>query len=150
MMKFLKDASRISGILFVALGIWVIVTASRFTHVIIRGADPLGPAFFPNLLAIAIIVLSCFLIILGDKKKEKEEPLLWKSWLVTLGAIIIYIAAFQLIGFIISTFLLIFGLCMYFDRTRWKTAILFSLIGTTGWYLVFGVILGILLPTIWL
>ena len=150
-MKFLKDVSRISGIFFVVLSIWVIVTASQFTHVIIRGADPLGPAFFPNLLAIVMILLSCFLIIFGEKKKEEEEePFVWKSLLVTLSTIITYIVLFQIIGFIIPTLLLVFGLCMYFDRTRWKTAILFSLIGTTGWYIVFREVLGILLPTIWL
>ena len=159
-MKFFKDSTRLIGVVFLIFSIWVIVVSSGFkqkaSQLKLVARDPIGPGLFPIAVGIALAILSCILIITGDKKKKAEEdgeeagPPQWKTLFIVIAAMGVYTYLFSVLGYIITTILFIFGLSMLFERTRWKTAILYSLIGTASWYLVFKVGLKILLPTIWL
>ena len=160
-MKFFKDSTRLIGLVFLIFSIWVIAVSSGFkekaSQLKLVAKDPIGPGLFPIAVGVAIAVLSVILIITGDKKKKAEEegddkpgPVQWKTLFIVIASMGAYSFFFSFFGYIITTILFIFGLSMLFERTRWKTAILYSLIGTAMWYLVFKVGLKILLPTIWL
>ncbi len=154
-MKLLKDTTRLGGVLFLLLSGWMIVTALQFKY---TGADPMGPGKYPIALAAATFVLSFLLVCLGDKKRQENkedseqerESAAFQPLLVTVVAMLVYLCVFEIIGFILSSVLFLFGLSMYYDRTQWKIAILYSVGFTAILYLLFRVMLGILLPTIWL
>lgn len=97
--------------------------------------DPLGPEAWPRLLAV-VAALCC----LGLLLRPDPDPA-WGSWpalrrlALSAGGLLLYILAFEPLGFIVSTTLFCAGLA-WFTGARPLPALLFGLvIGVGGYFL---------------
>ncbi len=111
-----------------------------------------GPGFFPLLLGITLFGLSTLFIILNGFKRFNKEVLLWPSGagqrvFVTLSALIAYGAVFSVLGYLVSTFLLIFYLLSMTYARKWVMVGIASLLITIAFYIVFQVFLKIQFPS---
>ncbi|MEN6500268.1 MAG: tripartite tricarboxylate transporter TctB family protein [Rectinema sp.] len=124
-----------------------------------EGANLTGPAFFPNVLAIAYILLGGLQLFLAFKSKpkrnnnnikqsSKKDPQQLKRIITTLEYIALmvgFFAFFKPLGFIISTILFLF-LLMWLLGVKWWKSLLISLVYTAIIYLLFGMLFTIGLP----
>jgi len=111
-----------------------------------------GPGFVPFLsgLAIATLALVVFLQQLPRASKEKLSDLWvqkdWPKVLVVMGALVLYAVVFKTLGFLLSTFLLIFFLLRAIEPLSWKKVFLGAICTALGSYVVFQVWLAAQLP----
>ena len=80
------------------------------------------------------------------KKKELWKGVQWSRGLKLIAALFVCTLVFKWLGFILSTFLLIFFLSKALKPQKWGTAFSFSAITTALCYLVFGVLLDTQFP----
>jgi len=109
--------------------------------------DPLGPKAFPRLLGIALL-LSAGLLALEIWKKRKTnepevppselfEPLIIKILLCVVVWTGAYYAVFNPLGFIVATSLYLLGLMSWFNKGKWLTNVLTSVLFSVGTYILF-------------
>ena len=114
-----------------------------------------GAAFWPEIVAGAIIVLGAIILvkaILETRKKKPEDDKKGKAQIQYLqvieivAALLIYYFAFQYIGYTIPTFLLICVSSYILGYRNWKVMIIASLLVSVGLYVVFTYLFGIHFP----
>jgi putative tricarboxylic transport membrane protein len=104
-----------------------------------------GPGFFPNLVAILMMILSLFLII--PKRKGGEEGKSFSAQftirvVIVLVALLAYSFALEYLGFVVVSFLLMAYLFRAFGGSRrWYGAVLWALASVGMTYLLFEVLL---------
>ena len=81
----------------------------------------------------------------------QEHKALWRGvrWFrgaKLMAALFVYVAVFQVLGFILSTFLLLVFLFKGLEPQSWRTALLLSAVTVAICYLVFGVFLELQFP----
>jgi len=117
-----------------------------------------GPAFFPNVLAVAFIILGINQIItafrsarktqkavISDNQKDAQRSKKIVMSVEFVALMIGFIAFFNILGFFISTTIFLF-LLMVFLGLKWWKSLLYSAIYTAVIYLLFGVLFTIGLP----
>jgi putative tricarboxylic transport membrane protein len=108
-----------------------------------------GPGFFPNLLAAALIILSVSLIVQKEEERLEEQPSSNRSYkkvLVTVGALFGYFLFIELLGFIITSFLLMSCLFIGFGSQKWYKALAEAFFSTGIAYVLFQLLLKSQLP----
>ena len=113
-----------------------------------------GPGFFPFWLGILLMIVS--LVLIGHYALEKFDPsvasqrlwkgLAWGKVLYSLGSLVIYAVFLETVGYIITTFLLLFFLFLGVGSQRWLVAILGSLTTSFITYALFKLWLQVQLP----
>lgn len=104
-----------------------------------------GPGFFPNLVAILMMILSLFLIITkrkGDGEGESFPTQFTIRVVIVFVVLLAYSFTLEYLGFVVVSFLLMAYLFRAFGSSRrWYVVILWALasVGTT--YLLFEVLL---------
>lgn len=152
MSKF-KDL--IAGAIFLCLSL-IIYIGSNYIRV--TKEDPLGPQFFPRLVAFSIAALSIVLIVKGaaqlraGKQKKGKKPMDLKSFLLTSAILIAYMLLVDKVGFILVSvaylFLQIILITPKEDLTK-RNYVIFgaaSLVIPVGLYFVFYYAFNIFLP----
>ena len=142
-MRPLKLATKISELTFLIGGAWVVYMTSTMKY---TGNNPIAPGDYPRALAIVIIIMSILLIVSSKTEKKDRGEKAYKPLLITIIATVIYVFILNIIGFIPSTILLLFGLSMYFSGNKWKISLPYSVGFTLFLYLFFRQFLGVLLP----
>lgn len=146
----MKKADIISGLIGIAIGAYVLLSAMNFPKDLIM---KIGPGFYPSFLAGGIIICSLVLIIkafIGQSIGEYDPITLKNSGIrrvsISIAVIIIYCALLDLLGFIIATipFIIIF-MRMFGKHRIWEYAAV-SIGITAGTYLVFEKVLLLTLP----
>ena len=145
-MNIKKD--RLLGLIILAIGLLVILGAISLPSSNLAN-DP-GPAIFPIFGAILMIGGSLSIIV---RKQEQAKPFLsheqWKRLWILFAIFIGYAIGLWLIGFIISTFLILLILNILFSEgdkiSLWKRLV-FSIIVTVLIYFLFETGLSLLLP----
>jgi putative tricarboxylic transport membrane protein len=147
------------GNLIVALALQVFgVIISIYSHQIglQNLADP-GPGLYPFLLGILLFFLS-FPLAIGSlktlrsfKNKRKKETngeyrANFKKLLIPTAYMIGYFLFFDLLGFLIASFLFLFGLFLFGYPRQWVMACLFSAVVVCLSYLVFYILLQVPFP----
>ncbi|WP_157812097.1 tripartite tricarboxylate transporter TctB family protein [Alteribacter populi] len=147
----------ITGILSTLAGIVIYWTANGFG--LGNSSDSLGPSFYPKLLAISFVILGLILVWMSfrnkevEQEKDQEEK---KSFfhkgnlrvLMVIGTGIFYIIMMDLLGFIITTILLVILLMTITgERLWWKMGVT-SVIVAFSLYLIFRNLLNVLLPAV--
>jgi putative tricarboxylic transport membrane protein len=114
--------------------------------------DP-GSGFMFFWVGIIMIGLSLFIFIraMREKGKAGEMKILWtqvkwKKNIYVLAALFLYAYAFGLLGFIVSTVLLLIFLFKAVEPQRWSVAILGAILSVLTSYAVFQLWLGTQLP----
>ena len=118
------------SIFFLVVGIFLIIGARSFPK---SAVVEIGPDFMPTVIGVIIILLSAILLAQSIKglkeavaKAEAEGPddSDYKRVLSSLILSLVYVFVLQPVGFIISTFVYLFG--QIFRRTSFSTLLLTS------------------------
>ena len=101
--------------------------------------DPLGPKAFPRLLGITLLVAAGLLFLEMVKERKgpgaapADERAAWRYAGIIIAVTVwtgVYFAAFDRLGFIVSTTIYLLALMAWFNRGKWLanvlTAVLFS------------------------
>lgn len=98
----------------------------------------IGAEFMPRVYCILLLILGCLLLIQGfrNKKEENDEENTLKYSLGSMLAVLIYLIIIPIIGFYISTILLVFSL-LVFSKVRNKIILIVIPIGTSLFIFIF-------------
>ena len=146
----MKKNDIIFGIIFIALGTFIFIQTVSYPS--LEKGHP-GPGLFPNLLAILFIIFGGVLIYKARKPlkhddTELEIPSLPKkvsNAFFVLGIVIVFVAVFNSIGFLITSAVLTFLLMKKLGVTLFRSAIA-SMVITLFINLMFSKILRVPLP----
>jgi putative tricarboxylic transport membrane protein len=145
----MKKRNLVSGIVLLVFSIGTLFESRKLEIGALSSAQT---GFFPFILSILLAILS--LILLGQALKGKNEGSI-PAWVstgglkrlgLTLGILLFFAVFFEYLGYLISTFLLIFILVKAIGNRKWWVAVLFALLSTLGSYLIFGILLKTPLP----
>jgi len=136
-----------SGLALAALGAYIVVQASRWDYLTPEGP---GPGFFPLWYGIAMVALSAVLVVSHLRRRSSlRKTIAWdrvgralSTWL----ALVVSIALFKPLGFVIGFALLTYFLVAVMYRRPLKVAAAVAFASTAGFYLVFSLALGVPLP----
>ncbi|OGP89698.1 MAG: hypothetical protein A2156_00625 [Deltaproteobacteria bacterium RBG_16_48_10] len=140
-----------SAIFCLILGLFVLMTGVRLgLKVDLR----IGPGFFPFVAGILLAFLSIVLFVqsLTETKTGQQKRSFWSKehgWVfvfLTLVGIGTYILVLNYLGFLLSTFLLLFFLFTVIGGLKWWKAALSGTIAAAAVYLVFEIWLRANLP----
>ena len=112
--------------------------------------DPLGPKAFPRLLGIGLLLTAALLAWeMWKARKEPRKPAAegLKSEAMVVGGVAVwtwlYFLAFEPLGFMIATALYLLGLTSYFNRGKWTTNVVTSILFPICTYFLFTKALGV-------
>lgn len=144
-------ADRVVFVCTVLLAVIYLYATSRIQT--IEMIDPLGPKAFPTLLGIGLIVVAGLLLLEMRRgtnatavTSPSQERQYWPMIAAVSGWIALYFAAFETLGYLIDTTVFLLGLMAYFNRGKWTTNILTSLLFSTGSFFLFTKVLSVTLP----
>jgi putative tricarboxylic transport membrane protein len=111
-----------------------------------------SPSFFPNLLGAALAVLSIFLIVEGFRTAPARILDLQSTrgnlirTIAVLGSLILFVALFRLLGFVLMAFIFTAGLQLILGEKRIVRALLVSFTVSAVLYIVLVVLLRVSFP----
>lgn len=111
-----------------------------------EGRDEPGPAFFPLLLSIVLAILALALLIEGLRASRFERLHDLGRPLLAIGLSALYVAAFEKLGFILSTWLYSLAVTSMFRRDRRLLLLTVPTLSTVAIYLLFEIGLGLRFP----
>ena len=116
----------------------------------------LGPGYFPFVASIALGIVSLSLLVRTVLKEplrkvpaaraEGPQPINWRCIVLTVAGMLVYVAIFDRLGFVPSTFLIMVFLIRAVGRAVWRVTIITALSITIASYLLFEVALDARLP----
>jgi putative tricarboxylic transport membrane protein len=120
-------------------------------------SDPLGPQAFPRLLGIGLLLSAVALLAETLRAKKPKGPPAEEEkaadegqyHAIVVGVVIwtaLYFAAFEWLGYAISTSLYLLALMAYFRRGKWLSNGLTSVLYSFGSYVIFTKLLLVSLP----
>jgi len=150
-MKKANIVSAIVGMLFALVTFLKTFTFKKFTNV------PVGPEFFPRILAVGLFLCCLILLISAILKKEepgKEEkaPTIspinkdMQRCLLGLLVIVVYSLLWEIIGFIVATPIAIFVMIFILGKRNYLTMAIVSVAATVVIFCAFKFLLQIEMP----
>jgi putative tricarboxylic transport membrane protein len=142
-------ADRLLAAFMIALAAVYLFASTRVP--VLEIGDPLGPRAFPYLIGVAAIVSAIWLLVESAaraKDRAATRPAAHHPLAVALvlGWMLAYYTVLVPLGFLLATTLFLLGLTCFFNRNRWTTNLLASLLFPVGVYFAFTKILTISLP----
>lgn len=147
-MGFASDRDVISGAALAALGVFILNQALQWSFL---GPDGPGPGFFPVGYGALMIALSLYLVIKATLVPDPDarSPIDWRAtgralatWAMFAGSVVLM----EPLGFAASFSLMALGLIWLVMRKPFLVALVTALLSAAGFWLVFGVALGLNLP----
>lgn len=117
--------------------------------------DPLGPKAFPRLLGVGMLFAAGMLLveILRDARKKAAQSAADRREAADFGHVrviavvtvwtAVYIAVFEMLGYVIATSLYLLALMAYFHPRKWTANILTSVLFCSVSYYMFNHMLGV-------
>ena len=132
-------SNRIQSILWAVFGLYI--TYEGFLLKLGTARAP-KPGFMIFWMGVVILILSALFFIETFTMPEQEHKALWRGvrWFrgaKLMAALFLYVAVFQGLGFILSTFLLLVFLFKGLEPQSWRNALLLSAVTIAICYLVF-------------
>ncbi|MHB0895918.1 MAG: tripartite tricarboxylate transporter TctB family protein [Spirochaetales bacterium] len=132
----------LAGAIFLVIGAFFVI-ASRGITSSSYGSN-VGPAVFPTLLGIILMGLSAIVIYGAITFKGAEKPKSgrdYKRLAALIAAIIVYIALFEPLGYVISTFLFLTFVFQLMERKKLGKSLLIAAVFSGVVYLLYVVLL---------
>src|SRR3989339_1751081 len=129
--KTQRVADIVLGCLFALLGIFIIYASTLITG---GAAHRLPPETFPRVVGILLLLCGTGLALKALTIRGADLPVPWpdgegfRTILVTLVSLVIYIAVMNQLGLPLATFLYLFLSMVYLKRSKWLLALVISLI----------------------
>jgi putative tricarboxylic transport membrane protein len=117
--------------------------------------DPLGPKAFPRLLGVGLLISAAMLLAEMIKERKsapealapaEEGPNTYKIIAGTVVATGIYFLLFEPLGYAVATSLFLLVMTAYFNKGKWWTNVLTSVLYSFVSYYMFSTLLGVNLP----
>ncbi len=143
-----------SGAVLGSLGIYAAVQSHGFG---LGTLSQPGAGFFPFIAATLMLLCSGTVLVRGLLTRPVPVP--WEarqgavSWLkvwLCVAALVAYAVALPLIGFITSTFLVMFALSRLDPLTTWRSSLFIALLGSIGFWVIFVRLLSVRFPPPWI
>jgi putative tricarboxylic transport membrane protein len=138
------------GILWLIIGLSLVLVSVELD---LGGIQSPGPGFMPFLTGCAMAFMGLLMAIKEIRRnpggRGGEEISLRKFWprgISSLFSALLYSFSIQYLGFLLSSFLLIFVLLKILGSRKWLSPLLISILATLGSYLLFDVWLRIRFP----
>lgn len=112
-------SDRLAGLVLLALAVAYGVTASGYEAMI---GDPLGPAVFPMVLAVPLLLFSLYLIVRPDPEPDWARGRALLKQALTVGVFVAYAYLLEVLGFVVTTFLAVVALGMLLDAKPLQAA----------------------------
>jgi putative tricarboxylic transport membrane protein len=146
----MKNPNLISGLVLTALAVLLFRETASLTYMTRLGP---GPGFFPYWLSILLGLIACGIVIQSLRtpaiaKPDSAPPVLWRS-LATLAVLALAALAFEIIGFRLTIFLMLFTLLPLFGYRQPIGIATLAIAGSVGGYALFHTLLKAPLPTGW-
>lgn len=93
-------SDRIAGTALLALAVWYGLTAGQYKA---GFSDPLGPAVFPQLLAVPLGLLSLYLIVKPDAEPNWVGGWALARQVAAVVTLVVYALALEPVGFLLAT-----------------------------------------------
>jgi putative tricarboxylic transport membrane protein len=135
-------SDRIAGVFFAALAVWFGLTAGSFEA---GFGDPLGPAMFPELIAVPFAIFSLFLVLRPDPSPVWPGGMPLIRQVMTLVVLFGYGVSLEPLGFPLATAIGSAMLCRLLGAA-WLPAIAAGVVMGLSLYLIFDPLLGLPLP----
>lgn len=139
-----KQADLVAAVILLLIGIYVSIEVSGYTKI---ASLDIGPAFFPRVLGVLLIVFAILLAGQAMKKNDQTQAVfINRNLMIVFGLVAAFAVAFNFLGFIITSVVLLTVLMRLMGAESWKKAILVSIITTIVIYGVFHTFLNVPLP----
>lgn len=139
---------RIEALLWAVFGLYVM-----YQGFLLKLGTPRAPkpGFMIFWVGGAIVILSGLFFIETVRTPERDHEPLWRGvgWFrgaKLLAALFLYVSVFHVLGFVVSTFLLLVYMFKGLEPQSWRSALLLSAATVAICYLVFGVFLELQFP----
>lgn len=151
-MRWMKQKDSIVAIFWIVLGVTISIWSATFPF---GRWESIGPAILPLACGLVLIFFGMILLLQAWKRKEKPAksnvPIIPQGAAATrvalsLGGLLLSAVIFDLLGFILTLFLLILFLMQVIQPFKWRVAIFFTLAMTLGSYFFFNTLLKVTLP----
>jgi putative tricarboxylic transport membrane protein len=144
----MRKSNRIQALLWAVFGLYI--TYEGFLLKLGTARAP-KPGFMLFWMGVILVFLSALFFIETFTIPRQEHKALrqgghWFRGAKLMAALSLYVAFFQFLGFILSTFLLLVFLFKGLEPQSWRNALLLSAVTITICYLVFGVFLELQFP----
>jgi len=145
----------VSGFFFLIVGVFFVINASFLD--LGTFSDP-GPGLIPLIPGILLSLLSAVLVLKSYRgmKSQREqghpatkpaESLKWQPVVViTLSAMLVFALVLESLGFVVSSFLMMFFLFKFIGGQAWSRSLLGAVLSVGACYLVFKVWLAVQFP----
>ena len=148
-----KETGTVEGVVWIGIGTIICVLALRFDLGSFHQPGPGFVALFTGLfiagMGLAMIIARAMLKRRSDRESGIDYPFrieAWRRLVYTMGLLLAYVILFDAVGFILTTFLLMFGLFFDYQRKNYVWSLFFSIATALVSYLVFEVWLRCQLP----
>lgn len=145
----MKKGNIIASILVIALGIYVIITCMGYPRAEVYGTGVPGPGLWPGVVAGCMVAAGlCLLIKSLRMKPEDDTPIaMWtdgtKRVYITMAILIAYVAILGVVGFILSTIVMLVVFIQWFAKTKPVITLLISVVATLVIYCIFKFVLNV-------
>jgi putative tricarboxylic transport membrane protein len=132
-----------SPLLLVALGVGALVGGLGLS---LGSLTAPGPGLWPFVVALLLTGTALVLVVVDDP--ADYEPFTRGSARVAggLAGLAVFVAAFELVGFLLPAFLMLLLWLRVFGREAWRWALGLAVAGSVGLYLLFDTVLGVRFP----
>jgi hypothetical protein len=141
------SAERICAVLALGLAA-AILAGSRGLTFMVHGAP--GPGMMPRLIAAGLIAVCALLLLMSKSRSDRSGATLGSGIngrvAGAIAIMLLYAALMPVIGFPLATLLFILILNHWWGRSRWWSALTFSILSAAALYLIFRVLLDMPLP----
>jgi len=148
-----KEIRTFEGIFWVVLGVMICILAWTFDLGSLHEPAPGFAAFLSGLflcsIGIVIIISKTVLKSLTNTRPDAVQTfniIPWRRLAYTIGLLLGYTLFFNALGYILATFLLMYGMFYDWEKKSWASSLLFSILTVLMSYLVFEVWLQCQLP----
>jgi len=145
------SSDAVSGLLFAALGTYAAMKARTFGLGTL--AEP-GAGFFPFWGGVLVVACSLVIVARTFKGARADElphsaprPPNWSKISACVAVLFAYTAALPLVGFGVSTFLVMLVLSRFDPRTTWRGSLAIAALGALGFWLLFVRLLAVSFPS---
>lgn len=148
-----KETGAIEGVVWVGIGCIICTLSLRFDLGSFRAPGPgfvaILSGLFVSAIGLAMVIARATARRTARKASERERPFRIASWrrlVYTMALLLAYVILFEPVGFVITTFLLMFGLFFDFEKRNYAWSLFFSVVTAMISYLAFEVWLRCQLP----
>ena len=148
----MKINDTLTGVAIAALGVTILIHVQSFPPM---PGQKVGPAMFPGLLAVGLLICAAGVIFRGLKTLKSEGWLVWPEWIrqrrIAAGfvlipvVLVVYAAVSEKLGFLPTAIAFVFSLCWIFG-VRPRVALAVAVGGSLGIHYIFYKLLKVPLP----